>query len=83
MKLFFFMFLSFIIFAESMPTVKMKPNVSKDSGLKDKQNLEKLKQGFLYVILGLMRNKRSYAIQGVSTSRSGEYSSAFQSKPTF
>ena len=73
-----------------MPTVKMKPDVSKDSGLKDKQNSssegkeitnlnfkneiksEQLKQGFLYVIIGLIRNKRSYAIQGVSTSRSGE-----------
>ena len=73
---------------------KMKLNVSKDSGLKQNpssegeettnknfkngKKLEQLKQGFLNVILGLMRNKRSYAIQGVSTSRSGEYSSTFQ-----
>ena len=43
------------------------------ANLKMVKSSKKLNQGFLDTFLGVLRTKRSYALQSVSTSRSGEY----------
>ena len=88
MKLIIFISIGFIIFTESKPLTKRIPEVSNnsvfdknlptegedmiDANLEAIENSKKWNKGFLHALLGFVRTKRSYALQSVSTSRSGE-----------